>query len=104
MQKVSAVLSVKFQSAHDPQTLLTICEEDLGAFRGVPGLIQKYYITEEESGAISGIYLFTSAHARAEFWNSELAASIPERYAVRPESLRVEQYEMAIVLNNYVLA
>lgn len=104
MKNEEAVLSVKFNSKLSPDELINVCVEDLEDFRNVPGLIQKYYITEELTGAISGIYIFENKSARAAFWSSELAKKIPERYFVIPETLRVEQYEMAIVLNDVLLA
>ena len=104
MNKVASVLAVKFKSSHAPQALMTICENGLETFRNVPGLIQKYYISEEETGAISGIYLFSSKASREAFWTSDLAMSIPEKYGVIPESIRVEKYEMAIVLNELAIA
>lgn len=100
MKNAEAVLSVKFKSSLDPEELMKICNQDLASFRNVPGLVQKYYIAEDTTGAISGIYLFETREARASFWTSELAKKIPVRYRVIPESLRVEQYDMAIVLNN----
>lgn len=104
MKNATAVLSVKFNSSHSPEKLMEVCHEDLNVFRNVPGLIQKYYIAEETTGAISGIYLFETKSARGAFWTSELAAEIPERYGVIAESLRVEEYDMAIVLNETVLS
>lgn len=104
MKNAAAVLSIKFQSSHTPEKLMAVCQEDLGKFQNVPGLIQKYYISEPESGAISGIYLFETEASREAFWTSDLAAIIPERYGVIMESLRVEKYDMAIVLNEAVAA
>ena len=104
MKNVSAVLTVKFSSYLSPNQLIQVCEEDLNIFRNVPGLIEKYYITEESTGAISGIYLFDSKSARGTFWTSELAAQIPDRYGIIADSLRVEEYDMAIVLNEVVTA
>jgi hypothetical protein len=104
MKNAEAVLAVKFNSTHSPEKLMQVCYEDLDAFKKVPGLIEKFYITEERSGAISGIYLFETKSARAAFWTSELAAKIPERYGVIPKTLRVEEYEMAIVLSEAVAA
>lgn len=104
MKNANAVLSVKFKSNHSPEVLMKTCHEDLEIFRNVPGLVEKYYIAEESTGAISGIYLFETKSARATFWTSELAATIPSRYAVDPETLRVEEYEMAIVLSEAVPA
>lgn len=104
MKKATAVLSVKFNSSHSPEKLMEICHEELNLFKSVPGLIEKYYLAEETTGAISGIYLFETKSARASFWTSELAAKIPSRYGVISETLRVEEYEMAIVLNEAVLS
>lgn len=100
MKKVEAVLLVKFNSEFNADELMSTCQEDLEAFRDVPGLAQKYYIAEETTGAISGCYLFETKNDRTAFWNSELAKSIPARYRVIPETLRVEQYDMMIVLND----
>ena len=58
MKKATAVLSVKFNSSHNQEKLMQFCHEDLDVFRSVPGLIEKYYIAEKTTGAISGIYLF----------------------------------------------
>ena len=99
MKKTQAVLSVKFKSS-----FREVCLEDLDAFRNVLGLIQKYYLSEDASGAISGLYIFESKADRTLFWSSDLAGSIPARYSVIPESLRVEEFEMLIVLKDEVLA
>lgn len=97
-----AVLLVKFNSTLSAENLMDVCKADMKTFRAVPGLIQKYYIAEENTGAISGIYIFETKSARAAFWTSELAKNIPIRYGVIAETLRVEQYDMAIVLNDAV--
>jgi len=104
MKSAEAVLSVKFNSAYSAEQLLNVCGEDLEVFRSVPGLLQKYYLLQESTGAISGVYIFESKDARTAFWLSDLAKHIPVRYAAIPETIRVEEYEMAIVLNDVILA
>ena len=104
MKNAEAVLSVKFKSTFNAEKLLNVCQQDLKTFRDVPGLIQKYYIAEEGTGALSGFYIFESKTARAAFWTSDLAKAIPARYGVIAASLRVEQYDMAIVLNDVAFA
>ena len=98
MKNADAVLSVKFNSTHSAEKLIHVCNEDLELFRNVPGLVQKYYIVEERTGALSGIYVFETKSARAAFWTSDLAKTIPPRYGVIPETLRVEEYNMAVKL------
>ena len=104
MKNAEAVLLVKFKSTFDAEKLLNVCQQDLEAFREVPGLIQKYYIAEEGTGALSGFYIFETKSARAAFWTSALAKAIPAQYGVIAETLRVEQYDMAIVLNDVTFA
>lgn len=104
MKNAEAVLLVKFKSTFNAEKLLSTCQQDLKSFRNVPGLIQKYYIAEEGSEALNGFYIFETKSAREAFWASDLAKTIPARYGVIPETLRVEQYDMAIVLNDAVLA
>jgi hypothetical protein len=101
MKQVS-VLAVKFSSSLQPDELNAAIEKDLFKFRKVPGLLQKHYVVEESSDALGGLYFFESKGARTAFWNSELAREIPERYGVIPETLRVENYETVVVLNEAV--
>jgi hypothetical protein len=104
MKNAESVLSVKFNSTHSYEKLMDICQEDLEIFRNVAGLIQKYYIIEETTGAISGFYVFKNKNAKEAFWNSDLAKRIPERYGVIPATLRVENFDMAIVMNDVLVA
>ena len=104
MKNAEAVLSVKFNSTLSAEKLLNVCRGNLETFRSVPGLIQKYYLAEESTGAISGIYLFETKSAMAAFWTSEAAKDIPATYGVIPQTLRVEEFDMAIVLNDLELA
>jgi Putative mono-oxygenase ydhR len=104
MKNAASVLSVKFKSTLSPEKLINTCTQHLNDFKNVRGLLQKYYIAEEGTGAISGIYLFETKSAREAFWTSDVAKDIPGRYGVIPETLRVERYDMAIVLNEGVFA
>jgi len=104
MKNAESVLSVKFNSTHNYEKLMSICQEDLEIFRNVPGLIQKYYVLEETTGALSGIYVFKNRNARDTFWDSDLAKSILTRYGVKPDTLRVENFDMAIVMNDLLAA
>ena len=104
MKNVQSLLLVKFNSTHSEEKLMNICREDLEIFRNVPGLIQKYYVIEETTGAISGIYVFKNKNAKEIFWNSDLAKSIPLRYGVIPATLRVENFDMAIVMNDVLVS
>ena len=104
MKNAEAVLAVKFRSKLETKELLSVCNENLQDFRDVPGLIEKYYLAEELTDAISGFYIFSTVSAREAFWTSELAKDIVPRYGVIVDTLRVERYDMAIVLKGAVMA
>jgi hypothetical protein len=104
MNKVKAVLSVKFNSTHGSAELVNLFKQDLDIFKNVPGLLEKYYITEETTGAKGGIYIFDSKKSRELFWTSQLAQEIPTLYGVKMDTLRVEEFEIDIDLNDNLAA
>jgi hypothetical protein len=99
MKTAESLLCVRFNSTYNLEELNEICLADLENFRTVPGLVQKYYITEEYSGAFSYIYLFESKTTRTAFSVSDLARKIPSKYRMIPDSIRIEYYDMLIVLH-----
>lgn len=104
MKTAEALLSVKFNTSLKLDELNVLCEADLEYFRSVRGLIQKYYIVDSSTKTVNGIYLFESKTAKASYWASKLARSIPRRYGLIPGTLRVEHYDVMIVLNEDVTA
>jgi hypothetical protein len=99
MKTAESLLCVRFSSGYSLEELNEICLSDLETFRSVPGLVQKFFVTEEYTGAISNIYLFESKTTRTAFSISDLARAIPSRYKMIPDTIRVEYYDMLIVLN-----
>ncbi len=104
MKNEKSVLSVKFKSTYDAKELKGLFQKHLQLFKDVPGLLEKYYLAEGNTGASGGIYIFESKTARDAFWNSELAKDIPGTYGVILDTLRVEQFEVVIDMNESVLA
>ena len=59
MKNLKAVLSGKIRfNLWSGRFDNRLFRQDLAPFSNVPGLIQKYYITEEATGAKGGIYIF----------------------------------------------
>lgn len=61
-------------------------------FREVPGLLQKVYGRDPETGDVCGIYFFDSAESLTQFKESDLARSIPEAYEA--VEVRTEVYDV----------
>ena len=66
-------------------------------YEALPGLRQKLYIREPETGEYGGIYVWKDEDSMREFRESDLAATIPEAYRVEGDP-RVEVFEVVSVL------
>jgi hypothetical protein len=65
-------------------------------FRDVPGLVQKVYGRDPETGDVCGIYFFEDEAALAAFRDTELARTIPSAYEA--SDVRREVYDVLYTL------
>ncbi|MCA9215271.1 MAG: YdhR family protein [Planctomycetales bacterium] len=89
---MSVVLFVRVASDVEPEELERRVLERKANFLEVPGLVQKIYGRDPETGDWCGIYFFENREALAAFRETQLAKSIPEAYeatSVRPEVFEV---------------
>jgi Putative mono-oxygenase ydhR len=86
------ILFVRISSDLDPEEFDRRLLERRPRFLEVPGLVQKIYGRDADTGDVCGIYFFESANALAAFRDSELAQTIPTAYAAT--SVRREVYEV----------
>lgn len=93
------IMSVKFKSALADNDAMRIMKERAPSFRAFPGLIQKYYGREPETGEFTGIYLWDSEQSLREFRETELARTIPEAYQAVGQP-RIEIFEVPLVLRS----
>ena len=87
-----AVLFVRITSALEPEEFDRRLAERRPRFRKVPGLVQKVYGRDPETGDVCGIYFFESGEALRAFRETELARSIPSAYEAT--QVRREEYEV----------
>jgi heme-degrading monooxygenase HmoA len=88
---------VKFPSGLSEAEVRRTMEERAPQFRALPGLLQKYYGRERESGEFCGIYIWDSEASLAAFRASELARSIPDAYQVARQP-RIEIFDVLFPL------
>ena len=85
---MATILFVRVKSDLDWEELERRVLERKPNFKEVPGLIQKIYGRDENSGAACGIYFFEDRQAMEAFRETALAKTIPTAYEateVRPE-------------------
>jgi hypothetical protein len=94
---MSVIQFVKFSSPLSEDEVLAVMERRAPEFRQVPGLIQKFYGREVDTGDTCGIYLFDLQESLHAFRQTELARTIPRAYQV--ESPRIEVFEVLFPLH-----
>ena len=99
MPQPAVVLLVRFKSPLSLEEVREVVDSRIDQFRALPGLTQKYYLQDSNSGEYAGLYLWESADALAEFRDSELRATIAEAYRTEGEP-RVEVYQIFDVLRD----
>jgi hypothetical protein len=88
---------VRFESGLSSAEALRVMEERAPQYGALPGLLQKYYVRDSESGDLAGIYLWDVETSLRAFRASDLARTIGDAYRVvgRP---RVETFEVLFPL------
>jgi len=97
MKTPTHVLLVRFRSALPFAEVERVMEERAPEFRALHGLLQKYYLHDETTGEIAGLYLWESPDALAAYRDSALRATIAEAYQAVGEP-RVELYRVVAPL------
>lgn len=93
---MAAVLFVRAKSNLERKEIERRLLERFPRFRDVPGLLQKVYGEDPETGDICGIYFFDSAESLRRFKESELAKTIPQAYEA--VDIRKEVYDVLFSL------
>lgn len=89
---MAVILYVRIKSNLEPEEMDRRLLERRPRFRDVPGLRQKFYGRDPETGDVCGIYVFDSDEALAAFKETELAQTIATAYEA--DDVRREVYEV----------
>ncbi|MFQ6028146.1 MAG: YdhR family protein [Dehalococcoidia bacterium] len=93
---------VKFKSGLSEDQARQVMEERAPQFRALPGLLQKYYVCDTQTGEYAGIYVWDSEESMNEFRQSELAKSIPMAYQAQGQP-RIELLDVLMPLRERAL-
>jgi heme-degrading monooxygenase HmoA len=93
---MASILFVRITSGLDRAEFERRLAERRPRFREVPGLLQKVYGRDPETGEVCGIYFFESDEALAAFRETELARTIPAAYEA--VDVRREVYDVLYAL------
>ena len=79
---MKVVQLVLFESGLSDDDIRRTIEERAPQYRALPGLLQKLYLRDEETGEYGGLYIWKDEESLRAFRGSELARTIPDAYRV----------------------
>ena len=89
MKHPAVLLLVRVRTKLPLDEIMARAEKRMPDFRALPGLLQKYYVHDPETGEFGGLYLWESPDALAEYRESELRKTSAKAYEAEEEP-RVE--------------
>lgn len=93
MTRTALVLLIRFRSRLSLDEVMKVVEERAPSFEALPGLRQKYYLEDPQTGEIAGLYLWESPEAFDEYRESELRRTVSAAYEMEGEP-RIEVYRV----------
>ena len=93
---ITAIVRFKIPKDKTLEEITGVFEGTAPKYRGLAGLVRKYYLFDE-SGTAGGVYLWQSREAAERVYTQEWRQMIAERYGAPPEIL---YYETPVIVDN----
>jgi hypothetical protein len=66
-------------------------------YDGLPGLVRKYYLFDEEAGIGGGVYLWETREQAEALYNGEWRQTITKKYGSAPD---IRYFESPVIVDN----
>lgn len=93
---ITAIVRFKMPEGTTLEDATKMFEASAPNYRGLPGLVRKYYLFGEGSAA-GGAYLWESREAADKVYTDEWKAMMKERYGMVPT---VEYFDSPVIVDN----
>ncbi len=93
---ITAVVQFKLPEGTTREDMIGVIKATAPNYRGMPGLIRKYYLYGDE-GTAGGAYLWESREAADAVYTDEWRKMVTERYGSEPE---IAYFETPVVVDN----
>jgi hypothetical protein len=94
---ITAIVRFNLPATVDVAKAAELFEGSAPKYRGLAGLIRKYYLFDAETHTGGGCYLWESREAADRVYNSEWRKMITERYGAPPE---ISYFDTSVVVDN----
>jgi hypothetical protein len=93
---ITAVVRFRLPQGTTRDDAKAMFEKSAPNYRGVPGLVRKYYLYGDDRIG-GGVYLWDSRDAAERFYSEAWRSTIAQRYGAQPEILF---YETPVIVDN----
>jgi heme-degrading monooxygenase HmoA len=90
------IVLITFESGLGIEEVDELFQERAGHYREMDGLLQKFYLHDEESGHVGGIYVFDSKESSETLFESDIHASLRDAYEAR--DVEIETFDVMLPL------
>ncbi|MCP1337817.1 YdhR family protein [Futiania mangrovi] len=94
---ITAVVQFKLGEAMSLDHAAAVFQTTAPRYRGMSGLVRKYYLFDPETGTGGGCYLFESRAAADAVFDDAWRALIREKYSAEPH---IQYFETPVVVDN----
>jgi hypothetical protein len=94
---ITAIVRFKLPASIDAAKAAELFQGSAPKYQGLPGLVRKYYLFDEQSRTGGGCYLWESREAADRLYTSEWRKMIADRYGAAPE---ISYFETPVVVDN----
>ena len=94
---ITAIVNFKLPAEIDAKKAADLFKGSAPKYRGMKGLVRKYYLFDEQSRIGGGVYLWKSRADADAVYTPQWKAYIAERYGAPPD---IRYFETAVVVDN----
>ncbi len=94
---ITAIVNFKLPDGIDAKQAAALFRDSAPKYRGVKGLVRKYYLFDEETRIGGGVYLWKSRIDAEAVYTPQWQAYIAERYGAPPD---IRYFETAVIVDN----
>ena len=94
---ITAVVQFKLTDGTSLEDATAIFQNTAPRYRGMTGLMRKYYLFDPETGTGGGCYLFETRAAAEAVFNDAWRALIKDKYGAEPG---IHYFETPVVVDN----
>jgi hypothetical protein len=94
---ITAIVNFKLSDGIDSKKAAELFEGSAPKYRGMKGLVRKYYLFDADKRIGGGVYLWKSRADAEAVYTPQWQAYIAERYGAPPD---IRYFETAVIVDN----